>query len=637
METFKNNRKRILMVIVLVVAICVMGVNDYYIIRRIQDKTTEEYVSYGYGSTQISVNSGTLEITFRPVAPKIQTLSLCGTVGLGKEDTIQYEILNENQESLFQSEKMNLDDVYRAENERLLLDCNNITFQEGKEYKLRVISDTTEPMILWKDQDGMVCAQEYVVGYQNFLYGLLLAINLLAIGFVLAFLRWKWNDKLFLTMSLSVGVLAVVLTVPFARDDEFRHFLRAYDLATDGEYFRYGKPYGEVQGVIALDDNGEGAFIRLPKELDDLRRLDYCDDMRAGGYLSEINLGLCLPKLLSILKQPEVEGTVWVSEAATYGRTIYGYWPQVLMIKLGRALGVRSLFLYYLACLGQVIAVSIIFWISMRLTDTKKNMIWFASFIPVSIVLFSSANSDGLMIAEVVLCLSIILHVREQGGLQMNRSNIFPLAMYLFTVYNIYTNKFPYALLCLGFLPLLIKHKPNKKVMGLFSGIVAIGVVLLIWKRDLLSNVLHNFISQSHLEYWESHFVVISSLMLQKGKELLSQTWHALDGGTWLGYHTLALVVLLLSKRCLGWVQKCYQCMLFFGMLGIIVLFGYTLTPPDYGEIWGVTYRYILPFLPLTALILPVGTEKTENMIREYYPVLFVAVVFAFTTGFGIF
>ena len=631
-----NKRKKIGVLVICVIALFMMGRQDYNIVKRIQAKSVEESVSFGYGSAQIEVGNGAIESKFFPVAKKIQTLSIYGTFNPEKGETVQCQIIDGEQNVLYQSGKELLTQAYNSEKGQVVFKCDNATFEEGKVYTLRIVFDIIHPVNIWFDEDGIVCAQQYIVDYQNFLYAMVIIVNILAIGFVLAFMRWKWNDKIFLAMSLTVGILAVVLTIPFARDDEFRHFVRAYDLATDGEFYQYTKPQTEIKGVVSYDANGEGPLVELPKQLDSLRRMDYFDDIRAAGYVSEINLSLCLPKLHSMLQQPEKDETVWASEIATAGRTIYGYWPQVLMIKLGRGLGVRSVFLYYFACIGQVIAVSVIMWISMRLVETKSNMIWFVSFIPVSVMLFASANSDGLMIAEVVLCLSIILHIREQEY-HIRDWHMWVLgAIYLFIVYNIFTNKFPYALLCLGFLPLLIKKKPSKKVV-LFTIVVLVTVVfVLICQRDAILETLYKFLPQEYIVYWMSNFKVVSKMMIKKGLELLLQTWQAVGGGRLFSYSILAVCVLLLSKRGLGWIQKLYACLLFLLMLGVIVVVGYTLTPPDYGQIWGVTFRYILPFLPVAAIVIPMGTETTEIIMKQYYPILFIGFVFSSLMGFGI-
>lgn len=67
-----------------------------------------------------------------------------------------------------------------------------------------------------------------------------------------------------------------------------------------------------------------------------------------------------------------------------------------------------------------------------------------------------------------------------------------------------------------------------------------------------------------------------------------------------------------------------------YGMIYVILLVGYCWNSPDATNIWGITYRYLLPILPLAGLGVAYGNDGTQEKSRTIYPVLIVMVIFTF-------
>ena len=68
--------------------------------------------------------------------------------------------------------------------------------------------------------------------------------------------------------------------------------------------------------------------------------------------------------------------------------------------------------------------------------------------------------------------------------------------------------------------------------------------------------------------------------------------------------------------------EKAYALLVFCGVWFLIIVVGYTWTPPDYGSIWGISSRYMIPILPLLSVILCSGSEKTDKVINGAAPIL---------------
>ena len=632
----KEKKRRIIKLVALVVAILNLLIIDATILDNLQQKSKGEYYSVGREYHQEELEKGTVDTRFEPVSEKVKQVRLSGNFSVNKKDNISYEILDKQEKVLYSSGEIELELVCDEEGQSILLSTEEVTFKPGQEYCIRVNFDLVEKANLSMDNKGIINTQTYQVSNQNVFYVIMAGIHIMTGIFLYIIYKEGYTDRVFLALLLVIGLLAVVMTIPFSRDDEFRHFVRAYDLATGEKNHFYGQVSENVCGVVMPDDNGNAAYVKIPAEVDALREVDYANHLGEGGYNAEINRMLCVPKLYSMLKKAPSNEMVWASATVTFDRTLSAYWPQVMMIALGNLLGVRAIYLYYLAKSGQMLITALMFWLSWKLAPKYRALWSICAFFPSTILFCASCSSDGLMIAEITLVLALVLRTKEKGISVSIPAGVLSAIGFVILEYNIYKMKLPYALIGLGALLLLLRRKPTKKEWGVVGCVLLAGILLVFWKKELFLSLAYKWVPQPYLEFWMNNFVWVSNTMFHTGLNLLRQTWEVSRGLSFVHYGVLGILVALFSKINLKWLGKIYSMFLFLVMLGVVVLVGYTWSAPASGVIWGVTYRYVLPSLPLFLLALPVGSEKTEEVLQLVYPSLMVSVAFALTFSFGL-
>lgn len=640
---FGENKFCFVRLIVLILVGISMITMDIKATTYIQKKQIESYWVQSYSLVEREVQEDVLQAKFQAVSKHMISMDLwCKDLDSPVEGTITYSVSDEDGNEVLPGRTVKLSDVWNVDGPKVVLDISDIEYELGKTYYLNVFFQTDQPIGVLTDANGLMHTQTYQAEYQGFLYGILILVHVLVIGLLAAYFKWGWNDKIFLVMILSTGVLSIILAPPFSREDEARHFVRAYDLSLGGEKGYYAVPQEESIGTVITNEEGQAYLIKLPPELAELRQVAYTDNYVQKSYLSEINQSICFAKLQSIFAQPEQEGMIEVSEEATQGKSAANYWPQIIMICLARAAGMRSGLWYYMAKLGQMLVSSLFLWFAMILMKNHRHLVWLFSFISPVMLLRASCNPDGLMMAEILLSISIMVYLRENKENLWSWKSLALLVIYFVLVYQVLKMKAPYALFCLGFLLLLKKENfaflPWKFIRE-HKWKVAAGVVLVcglaavylfgIRHGDIFMAAIHWFVPQEHIDYILTNTGAFAHLFLHRCKDLFWETKDCLSGSYYLSYGWIFFFVLLLSKRQFSIPLKCYPAFLFFAMLGVVVLVGYTWTPADYGQIVGVTYRYVLPFLPAAGFVLPFGTEKTEYYVEQIYPMVFIAAVAA--------
>ena len=113
----------------------------------------------------------------------------------------------------------------------------------------------------------------------------------------------------------------------------------------------------------------------------------------------------------------------------------------------------------------------------------------------------------------------------------------------------------------------------------------------------------------------------IVTLFGNKWVEMFKQLLSSMNGSNRIPYWFMAGVILLFSKKTQPVWKRIVIAAVFSAMIMVIVLVGYTMTPPDYGSIWGITFRYLMPFVSFGALCLPAGNENTEKVAVQFIPV----------------
>ena len=548
---------------------------------------------------------------------------------------INYSISDIDGNKIFQDER-DVIELATKDFHSLKLPIKENVLLQGKQYFLTIDFKNCHGFDVGMYANELLLQHNFEPSYKWVYLAFLVICNIAIIVLLVCLKKWKLNNKMFVAVSLTLGVLAILIIPPASRDDEYRHFIRAYTLASGQYKIDKTELTGEEIGNIALEpeDDGKGPFISVPEEISEIRLLDYTFNYNEGSYFAEVNQKLCMDKLVSLLKE-KPEGTIdRISVLATATRGYVFYWPQVIMVWLGMLLGIRPLMLFYFARLGQLLLCTIILWIALRLIPRYKDMIWLISFVPNVLLLRISCNSDGLLISEIILYVAVIIYASDRKIDFFSKRGVIYAGGILVLVYNIVKMKPPYILLCAGILMLLNKNnlqkivflwaQKRKWIVVIASTVAAFCGIVMVCFRNEIINIIYNFVPQEHILYIIQNPKLIFTMFCSKWVQQLGELLQSLNGKGFIPYSIVLILSLAACKKELKVWKKAVLVFTFIALIWSIILVGFTLTPPDYGSIWGITFRYLLPALPLIALVLPVGTEKTQETVRQFYPALIV-------------
>lgn len=628
-----KEKGRLFTVILIAFAVLSLVFIDAREIKKLNGDEISSYWVKNDGQQIKNVKEGKILTRFYPVSDHLETLEL--KINAPKSGIIKYKIRDKDNK-VIKSKKIAVDG--KENNGIVSLDVSDVEFKAGQKYIFTTSFYFKTKVEVTIDYQGIQHEQTFKENTDTARLIFLIIINLAIAGIIFAVIKWEDNNYVFLGITIIMGIFVIIMSSPYSREDEFRHFVRAYDLCYGGDNSKYCVPDVYATGQMVLDKNGCATVIDIPKELSDLRLVSHDENFNTKTYYAEINQKLCITKLKSVFANPEEDKLAQVSEEATVGRGIESYFPQVLAMFVARLFNLRSGYYYYIACFGQLIVASAMIFLAAKLAGRYNIAIWFSALIPSAVMLRSSANPDGIMLAEVLLGVAIILNLREKE-IKLNTvygiTSLIGVAVLLLLVFKM---KPPYTVVILASLLMLKKEnisfinrenlKKNKWVIPVVSVLAVMVIAVIAVKYEVIRAYFHIFLPQAHIDYIFDNFHEVVVLFLISGYRLLFESIKAM-GGDILKYWLVFLIAMLLIKRNEKVWLKVYLVFMFFVMLGIIVLAGYTLTPPDYGYIWGITYRYLLPAWPLLALALPVGNEKTEECVRKLYPAFICVVGFS--------
>jgi uncharacterized membrane protein len=83
-------------------------------------------------------------------------------------------------------------------------------------------------------------------------------------------------------------------------------------------------------------------------------------------------------------------------------------------------------------------------------------------------------------------------------------------------------------------------------------------------------------------------------------------------------------IILVLCVKQYNLTEKMYIFLIFLGITFTILLVGFTWQSPSFGSVWGVGSRYFVQIMLLIALLLPIGTKKTEDAMEKIIPLFLI-------------
>lgn len=615
----------------LLVSVVLILMTDIKLIQYVESFHVSNYIVVPKYTSEVIIENKQYEFEFESVGKEMLYLEAAGACEEDCIGKVSYQLLDDSDSVIFESGYRNVEEVRNIDSNRWHFDISGAPLEHGKTYLFTVKFELNGEAYIQTDaQNGrLVMAQYFYFNYQWLLITLIIVLNILFAGFMIWFLKEGLTNRLFVVVAITTGLAFALLTPPASQDDEYRHFVRAYDIAQGNLHAELYEPVGNEKGMTIPLGNNQLALVEVPEEINTIRLLA-TGNIDDNSYQSEVNNNLSVNKIMGILSNPEQEGTQRVSDIVCIYKGLWDYWPQTLFIVIGRLLHIRSLLIYYLARIGQMLACVLLAWLALKLVPEYKNLIWLSYFVPNEMILRSSNNPDGLMFAECLLLLAIILHMRK------NRIKVLSLPwtpIFLLLLFSVFKMKAPYAIMCAGFVLLLKQDNFRIKIRYIISTcliVVVIGLMGLILTGNIIPFVLkmaQGYLPEEHVHYAIENFQTVIPMWLLKMKDLSIETLHAMKGQFYIPYLLVFVVALAFCMRREKMWEKAYGCVLIIGMLFMIVLAGYSMSLPYLGKIIGISYRYMLPVIPVLAYILPMGNKNSEMIVEKIYPIYLFPIV----------
>lgn len=638
-EKHADKIKKYVPIIIILVAVLSMARSAYGLIRMVWDTGRQSYLVNERNTAERLVETETFRTELEIVGKEMLSVEVRVSVGESPKGVLIWWMEDSHGKQVISKQEQEISQVLTEDRQRLSLRVPKGSLEQGKTYTLVTEFTGGRELSVLAGGKGLALVQYFSFRHQV----LFTVIILLCSGtglFILALIYKKGlKIRWYVVLSLFAGLMTVFFIPPMSKDDEFRHFVRVYTLAKGQNTIELSRVTPEDYGVLSNAADGLDYITSVPGEVNELRLLDFYVNFNDNSYHAERNQSLCLDKLLTLLgKEPPWE-EVRVSCVGTVTKGMESYWPQVIPVWIGMHLGTRPVVWYYLARMGQMLTGVLLGALALKLAPKYKDMIWLLSFIPNVIALKSSCNSDGLLIAEMMLLVAVVLWIRETGSDILSKKALWADAAFLILSYGITKMKMPCFLFCTAVLFVLKKENLGKIIRcwknhwRILAPCAAGAAVLAgIWVAfggglQFFLSKLYSFVPEWHVGYILEHPGYIVRLFGHEFYNQLRGLYYALNGANKIPYAMALIVSLLLCKREMPQWKRLLFAASFGIMVLTIILVGYTFTPPDYGSIWGLSFRYLLPFLPMAALAAPWGTERSQNAARTAYPTIIVVVV----------
>lgn len=625
LEKIQKNYKFIIKYALMLVAIFFVIKTGIQMIQYVLNRDLRSYHVVEAVTETISTNE-TYTTEFLCVGKEMDSIQVEALIAEDTTGYISYQIFDADGVIV----KEDMSDVYELcrEGNGLYIDLKDETLIQGEYYTIKMDFSKVQNIQIVLGSGNLSIRQLFEPQYTEIAIIGIIAFIVVAVFWMFYVDKNGYGAKVFLITSLVVGIIIALLMPPCSRDDEYRHFIRAYTGAVDYADVELRAPTGNEAGIIS---GAQEYIASVPYQINELRLLDYEANRNGFGYHQEVNYQLCIDKLMATLKADNND-VYYVSCAATATRSDIYYWPQILAMQIASLFGIADLLLYYVARIGQVAACVMMEALAIKIAPRLKEIIWLLAFIPNAFLLKASCNCDGLMISEIILLVAIAVWFKESKTDIFSPKGAVGVLSYAVLTYSIMSMKIPYILVCIGMLIYLGRDNFNKLVdfvkahkkpvlIVVVIGIVIVALTIGLMDKTIILNLIYSFLPEWHLTFILDNPGYIMHLFVNKWFEMIPNLYAGMNGASIISYPIAIVVLIAMLKRTQPLWKRFIYALLFAVMIMVIVLVGYTLTPPDYGVIWGITYRYLFPFVIVGALCLPSGNEKTEAVAQKLIPI----------------
>lgn len=632
----------------MLVCILVVGVKA---IREVDDRSTNQYMKLIDASISNNIN-GEIDTTFiahgkNVIVQKFMIQKLSDYSG-----SLTYQIFDRNGSTIVEITKpvSEIIETYDENWDAISIPCESLNLKWGNEYSIRFTTDNLKIAVICDANGEIQQCQIFTFGFKLIYKFVIIAITFFAILMILLCFNKGLSDVQFLVSAMVFGIIMSFVLAPCSAADEYRHFLRVYDIVNEDTSHERTLDYEGAKGNIIPEADGAD-IIKVPYELNYLRILDKDIDVDNISYQAETNFSTIIDELIRLaIMSPHAEETYKVSMVGTNHMSPLAYFPQIILAGVAKIIGLNAVWQFYFARIGNALFCAFMAWVCIKLVPQYRNLIILCYFIPYATWTVASCNRDSILIWIIVLFISYVLHLKEAKKSILEFKSLVILSVLSILIATI---KLPYILICAivlildkyNFTPQMSKLKTNFIKMTLVVAFFAIGFIGYM-APGLISNMLNDDVKiemnednievqneeqVTHMSYAKTHLGEVITSIYNRSKSLFSDDLEIAVNGYFYKlsnmYIVLAFMLLLLCKNRVSILNRIYLLILFYACWFGICSAGYIMAAPDLGYIWGISSRYMIPILPILMLAIMSGNSDTEKIADKLLPTTVLGMV----------
>lgn len=485
------------------------------------------------------------------------------------------------------------------------------TIEKAGMYQLEIEPLDTSVIQIYVDSNNYLKATYfYLFQYEMVLKGILIITDLL-IMLVVIFLLSKLNlYAKFWIVAVSTGILSIIVVIPLSTADEFRHFARAYSVA-NGQF------------ICQYSEQNE-PYAYIPESLYNLR---YIAPDNSIDVSNETNTSINMSRWLYYLKCNDSNNTVsaWMGGVSYKG--IFEYLPQVIAMWIGRCLGIKQVWLFYFARVGNWIAIAAIWYAAIKITSKHKILFLVLYCMPTNIVYACTSSTDGLLNALIMLIVALAIR-RYYDNNEFNLKylvSIIPIVTYIAII------KLPYILITFSFVALDMDTQNLKnnwkriiKKVAVITGVCITGYLISVFLKGLYKpdiNITGGG-KADYIRYALEHIVEVVHIFIQAFMGILDETYRQ---AIFINSFYISILVLPYSalmvysgtieknEKILNTIQTVIMVSICLLLWGCILIAAYFWTEIGSTYIWGIQGRYICSIIMTGAIVLALRHHNFNN------------------------
>ena len=530
------------------------------------------------------------------------------------KEVLECRIIDDNANTVFEK-RYTLNEIQEAEG--VEIDGRYFSELTKKDYKC-ILKNCTDGEINVKKSywDNLSVIEYFDYNYSKMSMIFLYVANIMLFAFNLFLCsRIKTSIKFCATAGI-IGVLAVVVVAPCSAPDEWRHFVRAYDIASGDLVCK-----DEVEILGGIQTTGE---CTLPVEYLEIRK---SGESNGSDWTAESVAQVSIPHMKQMLQQKELSGELTKTPMhGTYAKSPLEYIPQVFGILIGKALSLPPIIVFYLARLMNVLICTLIGVCAIKITPTSKKILACLYFIPVMSFLRGAVSTDGILYSVTLFTIAYAMKIaKKKDKISWKELCVFGIcATYIGIL------KLPYILIPLILMGILVEGNKKERT-GIILKILGI-MIIAMSIRSIVANYFSSGIigmavteeSESLLTYTVTHFWSVLSLLVRTFCDTLVE--HVTNAVAWpviqlpFVIYFSVMIWVVISDEKPEW-SKIQRSILLAGVpvvwAGIVFTF-YTVSDVGATSIWGIQGRYMTPIFPLAAIGIKTVVEKRKRLLDRY-------------------